>query len=61
MGIKIWWRTKKKEDELIRKFYTVNKEDKTNNTEHDKTNTSEETRANTSEKDKINNNYEEKN
>ena len=44
---------KKREDELIRKFYR--------NTEEDKTNTSEEDKTNTSEEDKTNNNHEEKN
>ena len=45
MGNKIWWRTKKREEVLIRKFYKNSEEDKTN----------------TSEEDKINNNLEEKN
>ena len=44
---------KKREDELIRKFYRDIEEEKTNTSEEDKTNTSEE--------DKTNNNYEEKN
>ena len=44
---------KKREEELIRKFYKNGKEDRTNTSEEDRTNTSEE--------DKINNNYEEKN
>ena len=44
---------KKREEELIRKFYKNSEEDKTNTSEEDKTNTSEE--------DKTNDNYEEKN
>ena len=44
---------KKREEELIRKFYKKGKEDSANTSEEDRTDTSEE--------DKINNNYEEKN
>ena len=46
-------KNKKKEEELIRKFYRGGEEDKTDTSEEDKTDTSEE--------DKTNNNYEEKN
>ena len=42
----------KREEELIRKFYSNGKEDRAKTSEEDRTNTSEE--------DKINNNYEEK-